>query len=264
MIDSHQHFWRYDTENYGWIDDNMAVIRKDFFPEDFKPILDYYGFEGSVLVQVKHDEAENEEFLQHAEANDFIKGVVCWVDFMAANLQERLQYYKTRPKVKGFRHVAQGEPDDFLTQPAFIEGVKQLNDFDFTYDILIVERQLKSALHFIRQLPESRLIVDHIAKPEIRNKSLISQHQNVYVKVSGMVTEANYSNWKKEDFFIYLDHVLEYFGTDRIVYGSDWPVCLVAAEYGEQLDIVQSYFEKLSKTEQDKIFGGNAKRFYKL
>lgn len=273
MIDAHHHFWNYDPVNYSWIDESMTKIRRSFLPEEFGSLLHYFGIEGSVLVQVNQTEDENELFLRYAGENEFIKGVIGWVDLRANNLTERLEYYSGKSKLKGFRHIVQGESDDFLMQQDFIYGVRKLKDFDFTYDILIYERQLKAALHLVRELPDNKLIIDHIAKPDIKNKSLnrwsnymreIARHENVFVKVSGMVTEADFSHWKKEDFFIYLDHVLEFFGTDRLVYGSDWPVCLVAADYAEQLDILQTYFSKLSENEQKKIFGENAKVFYGL
>jgi L-fuconolactonase len=273
MIDAHHHFWSYNSEHYAWIDDSMKVIRKDFLPADFGSLLHYFGFEGSVLVQVNQNEEENETFLKYARENDFIKGVVGWIDLRDDSLEKSLEKYTKETKLKGFRHIVQGEPDGFLLQAEFIKGVKLLEKYNYTYDILIKERQLKEALHFIRQLPDNKLIIDHIAKPDIKNKSItrwsnymkeISKHEKVYVKVSGMVTEADYTHWKKEDFYVYLDHVLEYFGTDRLVYGSDWPVCLVAADYGEQLDILQTYFSGLSEAEQRKIFGENARRFYSL
>lgn len=272
-IDAHQHFWNYNAEDYSWIDDSMSKIRRSFLPEDLEPILRQNGFDGSVLIQVNQNEEENEEFIQYAEQNDFIKAVVSWVDFKSSKLEDRLHYYSTKPKLKGFRHIVQGEPDDFLLDETFTKGVAKLAPLNFTYDILIFERQLKAALKFIRKLPDNKLIIDHIAKPEIKHQSVnkwsnymnaISEHENVYVKISGMVTEADTQNWKKEDFSIYLDNVLSSFGTKRIVYGSDWPVCLVAATYQEQLDIVQNYFSKLSKTEQADIFGLNAQRFYNI
>ncbi|WP_341227210.1 amidohydrolase family protein [uncultured Arcticibacterium sp.] len=272
-IDAHQHFWNYNDKDYAWIDDSMSKIRQSFLPADLEPILKQNGFDGSVLIQVNQNEEENIEFLQYADENDFIKAVVSWVDLKSPDLKNRLHYYSTSPKLKGFRHIVQGEPDDFLLDETFTKGVAKLAPLDFTYDILIFERQLNAALKFIRKLPDNKLIIDHIAKPDIKNQSInkwsnymnaISEHENVYVKVSGMVTEADPQNWKKEDFSIYLDNVLSSFGTKRIVYGSDWPVCLVAGEYEEQLDIVQSYFSKLSQNEQDDIFGLNAQRFYNI
>ncbi|AWV99000.1 amidohydrolase family protein [Arcticibacterium luteifluviistationis] len=272
-IDAHQHFWKYDPVNYAWIDDSMSTIQKDFLPMHLAPVLKNNDFDASVLVQVNQTEEENDYFLDFAAKNDFIKAVIGWIDFKAADLDTRLASYANKPKLKGFRHIVQGEADDFLLDETFTQGLAKLATLDFTYDILIFERQLKAALKFVRKLPNNKLIIDHIAKPEIKHQSVnkwsnymnaISEHENVYVKVSGMVTEADTKNWKKEDFTIYLDHVLSSFGTKRIVYGSDWPVCLVAATYEEQLDIVQTYFSKLSKTEQADIFGLNAQRFYNI
>lgn len=273
MIDAHHHFWTYDPVNYGWIDENMSAIRKSFLPVDFRSTLEQNGIEGTVLVQVNQTEEENEVFLNYAEQNTFIKGVVGWIDLKAPNLKERLLYYQNKPLLKGFRHIVQGEPDNFLLDPGFIHGVRQLQGFNYTYDILIYERQLRAALHFIRQLPDNKLIIDHIAKPNIKKQSLtrwanymkeISKHENVFVKVSGMVTEADFHSWKKEDFYIYLDHLVEYFGPNRLIYGSDWPVCLVAAQYEEQLDILTTYFSGFSQEDKKKIFRENAIDFYHL
>jgi len=270
-IDAHQHFWNYDPINFSWINDEMAAIRKNFLPEDLKPILEKNGFDGSILIQVNQDKTENDIFLKFAEENEFIKGMVGWIDLKASNVETRLTHYAQYPKMKGFRHIAQSEPDDFLMDQSFIDAVAKFPNHNFTYDILIVERQLKAALHFVRQLPNNKLIIDHIAKPNIKEKSVtrwsnymqaISKHENVYVKVSGMVSEADVKNWRKEDFAIYLDHILDFFGPERTVYGSDWPVCLVAGTYEDQLGIIQDYFSRLSKTEQAQIFGLNAAKFY--
>jgi L-fuconolactonase len=273
MIDAHHHFWTYDIINYGWIDESMSAIRKSFLPEDLAPLLLQNGIEGTVLVQVNQNEEENERFLQYAQKHKFIKGVIGWIDLRSDNLRERLSFYLNKPLMKGFRHIVQGEPDDFLLQPGFIEGVRMLNEFNYTYDILIYERQLKAALNFIRELPENRLVIDHIAKPDIKNKSItrwanymkeISRYENVCIKVSGMVTEAEFKSWEKEDFFIYLDYLMEYFGSERLIYGSDWPVCLVSAKYEEQLNILKTYFSGLPKEDQDRIFMKNAINFYNL
>ena len=272
-IDAHQHFWHYNAENYAWIDDSMRTIQRDFLPADLEPILQKNGFDGCVLVQVNQTEQENHDFLKFAELYDFIKGVVGWVDLRAENLWARLSYFKQFSKLKGFRHIVQGEPVGFMQQESFINGIKKLSDFGYTYDILVYPKQLKDALHLVRECPDNKFVIDHIAKPDIKSKEIsrwsnymkeIAQHQNVSCKISGMVTEADWHKWKKEDFYIYLDCILEFFGTDRIMYGSDWPVCLVAGAYEEQLSIVQSYFDKLSKAEKDKLFGYNATRFYGL
>ena len=272
-IDAHQHFWHYNAKDYSWIDDSMRTIQRDFLPADLEPILKKNGFDGCVLVQVNQTEQENHDFLKFAVLYDFIKGVVGWVDLRAENLWEQLSYFKQFPKLKGFRHIVQGEPVGFMQQESFVKGIKKLVDFGYTYDILIYPKQLKDALHLVRECPDNKFVIDHIAKPDIKNKEIskwsnymieIAQHEHVFCKISGMVTEADWQKWKKEDFYIYLDWVLELFGTDRIMYGSDWPVCLVAGAYEDQLAIVQSYFAQLSKTEKDKLFGGNATRFYGL
>ncbi|RFS15299.1 amidohydrolase [Emticicia sp. C21] len=272
-IDAHQHFWYYNAADYAWIDDSMKAIQRDFLPADLEPILQKNGFDGCVLVQVNQTEQENDDFLKFADLYDFIKGVVGWVDLRAENLWERLSYFKQFNKLKGFRHIVQGEPLGFMQHDSFVKGVKKLVDFDYTYDILIYPKQLKDALHLVRECPDNKFVIDHIAKPDIKNKEIskwsnymkeIAQHEHVFCKISGMVTETDWHKWKKEDFYIYLDMALEFFGTDRIMYGSDWPVCLVAGTYEEQLSIVQSYFNKLSKTEKDKLFGENATRFYGL
>jgi L-fuconolactonase len=272
-IDAHQHFWNYDSENYSWIDNSMSKIQKDFLPTNLKPILDKNQIDGCVLVQVNQTEDETTYFNSLAEQNDFIKGVVGWTDLLSKDLTAHLEDYSKYPKIKGFRHIVQGEPVGFIQNPDFVAGVQELAKYNFTYDILIYPTQLKDAKYLIKQCPDNKFIIDHLAKPYIKEQKIsqwgnymqkLGEMPNVYCKISGMVTEADWQNWKKEDFYIYLDVALNSFGIDRLVYGSDWPVCLVAAEYEEQLDIVKSYFQKLSLTEQDKIFGGNAVRFYEL
>lgn len=272
-IDAHQHFWHYNAENYAWIDNSMQTIQRDFLPADLEPVLQKNGFDGCVLVQVNQTEQENHDFLNFADLYEFIKGVVGWINLRADNLEERLGYFKQFPKLKGFRHIVQGEPVGFMQQESFTKGLKKLVDFNYTYDILIYPKQLKDTLHVVRECPDNKFVIDHIAKPDIKNKEIskwsnymkeIARHEQIFCKVSGMVTEADWYKWKKEDFYIYLDTVLESFGVDRIMYGSDWPVCLVAGAYEEQLSIVQSYFDKLTQTEKDKLFGENATRFYGL
>lgn len=272
-IDAHHHFWNYNPSEFEWIDDTMDILKRDYEPKQFNNVLVENNIDGSMLVQVNQNEAENDFFHEYALKNDFIKGTIGWVDLKSKELNTALEKYQTYKKLKGFRHIVQSEPNDFLLDPSFIEGVKSLYLKNYTYDILVYHTQLKSVLNFVRQLPNNRLIIDHIAKPDIANQKIsqwanylkeIAKHPNVFVKVSGMVTEANWKTWKKEDFYIYLDYILDYFGTDRIVYGSDWPVCLLSATYQQQLEIVQTYFGKLSKNEQDKIFGLNAIEFYQI
>jgi L-fuconolactonase len=273
-IDSHQHFWKFDPVRDSWINDDMKTIQRDFLPEDLQPLLKQNGFDGCVAVQSDQSEAENHFHFQNAEKFDFIKGIVGWVDLQSPMVEERLQYYTQFKKIKGFRHVLQGEPQrDLMLQPAFMNGISLLEKYNFTYDILIFKDQLQYIPKFVSFFPDQPFVIDHIAKPDIKSgevdqwKSDIkqaAQFENVYCKISGMVTEADWKNWKNEDFKPYMDAVVEAFGTSRIMFGSDWPVCLVAASYKNMLSIVEDYFFSFSKDEQEKFFGLNAIRFYSL
>ena len=273
-IDAHHHFWLYDPARHEWITDEMSAIRKDFLPKDFEPILKQNGISGSVLVQVDQTETENDFQLKLAEENNFIKGVVGWVDLQADNIEERLEFYKQYKKMKGFRHILQGEADRALMlKPAFMNGIRKLKKFGYTYDILIYTDQLKYTKEFVAAFPDQLFVIDHLAKPNIKEQKIdewkkdieaVAQHENVYCKISGMVTEADWHNWKKEDFKPYLDVVVKAFGTDRIMYGSDYPVYLVAATYEQMKSIVDGYFSSFSKDEQEKFFGKNVINFYKL
>jgi L-fuconolactonase len=272
-IDSHQHFWNYDASRHSWISDEMKVIRKDFQPGDLSPLLERNKFEGCVSVQVDQTEDETLQLLALANRHNFIKGVVGWIDLRNANLSSRLEYFSELKKLKGFRHIVQAEPPGFMRQAAFIKGVSMLRHYNFTYDLLVYHHQLAEAVEFVRQVPETKIVVDHLAKPSIATREIAewSKHMaalatfpNVFCKVSGMVTEAKWPGWKYEDLVPYLDTVTKAFGTDRLMYGSDWPVCLVAASYDEQLSVVQSYFKTFSPSEKKQILGENAKRFYNL
>jgi L-fuconolactonase len=272
-IDSHQHFWQYDPARHDWIDDNMWVIRKDFLPADLEPVLQQNNIGGCIAVQADQTETETDFLLSLQKDNDFIKGIVGWVDLRAENIEERLAHYKQFNAVKGFRHILQGEDPSFMLQPNFIRGIAALKTFGFTYDILIFPQHLFAANELVDQFPEQKFVIDHIAKPYIKAGLIedwaadikkIAHYQNVYCKISGMVTEADYKGWKKEDFMPYLDVVVNAFGTKRIMYGSDWPVCLVAASYNEMVNIVKEYFASFTVAEQEDVFGNNAKAFYNL
>ena len=273
-IDSHQHFWKFDPVRDSWIDSSMAVIQKDFMPADLKPILDQHGIDGCVAVQADQSETETNFLLELAESNDFIKGVVGWVDFRAADVGNRLDYYRQFKKLKGVRHVLQGEADRALMlSPAFTKGIRFLKPYDLTYDILIFPDQLGYTHQLIKTFEGTRFVVDHIAKPDIKNKNIekwavgikaLAKHENVYCKVSGMVTEADWQNWVLSDFEPYLDIIFEAFGAKRTMFGSDWPVCNVAGGYQQMLSIVKNYTSKLSADEQAQFWGLNAIDFYKL
>ncbi|MGN7887881.1 amidohydrolase family protein [Dyadobacter sp. 22481] len=273
VIDSHQHFWIFDEERDSWITPEMEIIRRNFLPEDLWPVLKANKVDGCVAVQASQTDSETEFLLHLAEANDFVRGVVGWVDLRTVNLYDQLERYSQFEKLKGFRHVAQGQPEGFLLQPEFIKGVGQLVAFDFTYDILIYQNQLKEAYNFAVRLPNVHFVLDHIAKPLIKAQELqpwaedirrLAELPNVHCKVSGMVTEANWQHWGKADFRPYLDVVFEAFGTERIMYGSDWPVCLVAGEYEGAKGILTDYLSMFSDDEVRDVMGNNARRFYNL
>jgi L-fuconolactonase len=273
-IDSHQHFWKFDPVRDKWIDDQMKIIQSDFLPQDLQPILKENAFDGSVIVQSDQTEAENHFHLHNAQKFGFIKGVVGWVDFQSQQVAERLEYYAQFEKMKGFRHVLQGEPRrDLMLEPSFSYGISLLRKHNFTYDILIFEDQLQYIPEFVGRFPEQLFVIDHIAKPNIKDSKIdewkrmikrVARYENVYCKLSGMVTEADWKNWKNKDFQPYMDVVVEAFGIDRILFGSDWPVCLVAGSYKKIVGIVEDYFSSFSKEEQAKLFGLNAMHFYNL
>ena len=274
-IDAHQHFWKFDPIRDEWIGPNMAVIQRDFMPGDLEPLLKEAGIDGCVTVQVDQSEDENDFLLEKAAPFDFVKGVVGWVDFWNPNVEEKLAYYKKFPKMKGFRHVLQGEKDRALMlNPNFKRGIGLLNQFGYTYDILIYPDQLGYTRDFVAAFPDQPFVLDHIAKPHIKDRFItdewkaaihsVAAFPNVYCKISGMVTEADWKNWKPEHFRVYIDTVVEAFGVNRILYGSDWPVCLVAASYRQVFDIVKDYFSSFSAEDQAAFFGGNAIKFYNL
>ncbi|WP_163394105.1 amidohydrolase family protein [Flavobacterium limi] len=272
-IDSHQHFWIFDPVRDSWIDDSMKKIQKDFLPEDLLPLLTENNFAGCVAVQASQSEEETEFLLDLASKNDFIKGVVGWVDLRAENISERLSHFSQFEKLKGFRHVVQGEPDDFMFGTAFRNGIAALKEFNFTYDILIFHRQLPAAIDLVKSFPDQDFVIDHIAKPDIKSGEIeswkknieeISKLENVKCKISGMVTEADWNNWKPSDLKPYLDVIFENFTADKLMFGSDWPVCNVASDYKELVKTLEDYMSQFSIEDQNKIWSENAKSFYKL
>ncbi len=274
-IDAHQHFWQFDPIRDSWITNEMSVIKRDFLPADIKPSLTRNEIDGTVLVQTCQDESDNEFMLKLAEQNSFIKGVVGWIDLQATNAEERLNYYYTNfPKLKGIRHVVQGEPDDrFMLGKKFRQGISLLKQFGFTYDILIYPKHIKYASELVSEFPDQKFVLDHIAKPFIKTGEIeawkndiidLAQYRNVFCKVSGMLTEADWYKWRTSDFTPYLEVIFNAFGTNRLMYGSDWPVCLLAGAYSRSLEILQIFSSRYSQQEQELFFGGNAVRFYNL
>ena len=274
-IDAHQHFWKFDPIRDNWITHDMAVIRRDFLPADLKPSLSRNDIDGTVLVQTCQEETDNEFMLKLADENSFIKGVVGWIDLQASNAEERLHYYHTsKPKLKGIRHVLQGEPDvRFMLGKKFKHGIGLLRQFGFTYDILIYPKHIRYACELVAEFPEQKFVLDHIAKPFIKTREIeawkndiedLAQYRNVFCKVSGMLTEADWYNWRTADFTPYLEVIFKAFGANRLMYGSDWPVCLLAGAYSRSLEILQIFTSRYSQEEQDLFFGGNAVKFYNL
>ena len=273
-IDSHQHFWRYDPIRDGWITDEMSVIRHDFMPTDLLPELRHNQMDGCIAVQADQSEAETIFLLDLATKYEEIKGVVGWVNLCAPDLPDRLEYFSQFEKLCGFRHVAQSEPDDrFLVWKDFSAGIQYLQQFGYTYDILIYPRQLPAAIELVAKFPHQRFVIDHLAKPFIRTGEIstwaqqmriIAQNPNVHCKVSGLITEADWKNWRFADFKPYLDVAFEAFGPDRIMFGSDWPVCLLAGSYEQVRSLVAQYVRNFPVEQQQKIFGLNAISFYGL
>lgn len=273
-IDSHQHFWKFDPVRDSWINEKMEVIKRDFLPEDLIPALTANEVIGTVVVQSDVSEEENIFQLNNADNFDFIKGVVGWVDFENDNLEERLAFYSHFEKLKGFRHILQGElARDKMLQPKFLNGIGLLEKYNYTYDLLVLTDQLQYLPKLLAAFPNQKFVIDHLAKPNILNKEIgkwrddmkkVASFDNVHCKISGMVTEGDVKNWKKDDFEPYLDTVVESFGIDRIMFGSDWPVCLLAASYNEVVEITTDYFAKGSNDAQNKFFAQNATAFYNL
>ncbi|MBS7564882.1 amidohydrolase family protein [Mucilaginibacter sp. Bleaf8] len=273
-IDSHQHFWQFDPVRDSWITGEMSAIRRDCLPADLWPLLQHHDIQGCIAVQSDQSEKDNEFLLGLAADNDFIKGIVGWVDLQAADVEDRLIHYRQFEKIKGFRHVLQGEPQrDLMLTDAFKHGIGLLGKYDFTYDVLIFADQLKYTAELIAQYPNQVFIIDHIAKPDIKQQHIddwkrdiqtVAQFPNVSCKVSGMVTEADWNGWNERDFEPYLDVVFEAFGTNRVLYGSDWPVCQVAGGYDRMIDIVKNYSAQLSAHEQTLFWGDNAARLYQI
>lgn len=271
-IDTHVHFWKYNRKRDGWMDD-MKILQQDYLPETIASTLKRNGIDGCVAVQAAQEEVETRFLVELAKTHDIIKGVVGWVDLSAADVVERLAHFAEHTIIKGYRHIVQAEPDDFLLRKDFQRGVAALKDFGYTYDILIYHHQLKPAVEFVAKFPEQKLVIDHCAKPDIKNKEItewskyikeIAKHPNVYCKLSGLFTEAHWKEWSAADFYPYLDVVFEAFGIDRLMFGSDWPVILVSGMYVQWKSLLEKYMENYTEEDREKVFGANAIQFYNI
>src|SRR5579864_700971 len=273
-IDAHQHFWLYNSAEYEWIDDSMAALRRNFLPDDLKPELDHSDFQGLVAVQTRQTLEETRWLLELAERCPWILGVVGWVDLRAPDIRSQLKALARNSKLVGVRHIVQSEPDDrFLLQLEFLRGISALEEFNLAYDILIYTKHLPVAAEFVERFPGQRFVLDHLAKPPIKSGNIdswaegisrLATFPNVFCKLSGLVTEADWQHWDAHQIIPFLDVALESFGPDRLMIGSDWPVCLVAASYSKAVDVIKSYLLEKKPECQDRVFGGNAQRFWRL
>ena len=273
-IDTHQHFWQYNQQDYGWMLPGMEILKKNHLPDDLGPLLQSIGFDGTVAVQARQILEETEWLLELADHHAIIKGVVGWVDLRSPELRAQLERFGPHPKLCGVRHVVHDELDDqFMLREEFMRGIKLLGDFNLTYDLLLFPKHLPVAHELVEKLPDQPFVLDHIAKPFIKDRQIspwdddirrLAAFPNVHCKVSGMVTEADWEAWQPADFRPYLDIILEAFGPKRIMLGSDWPVCTVAGTYAEVMQLGLDYIDQLSETEQAYILGNNAIHLYGL
>ena len=271
ILDSHVHFWRYDRVRDTWITDAMAALQRDFLPADLEPMAKQHGVDGVIAVQASQSEGETDFLAGLAAAHPLIKAVVGWIDLRDPKLEERLAQFACQPVIRGWRHIVQAEPAGFLQRREFQAGVAAIGRHGYTYDLLIHHHQLEEGAQFIDRLGDQKVMIDHCAKPDIRSGSRdpwegwmrrIARHPGVCCKLSGLLTEARWGEWKEEDFRPYLDVVCEAFGPDRLVFGSDWPVLLVSGDYGRWKDLVQAFLEPFKAEERQGVLGANAARFY--
>lgn len=273
-IDSHHHFWKYDPVTYSWMNDSMGILKRDYQPEDLKEVIDSAKIDGVISVQADQSMRETEDLLKHASECSFIRGVVGWFPLAEPELDGLLESYATNPLLKGVRHVVQDEADDqFILGDAFNKGIRRLKAYELVYDILIYERQLGPSIEFVDRHPDQVFVLDHVAKPRIGDQIMepwraqmfeLAKRENVYCKLSGMATEANWQNWTKDDLWPYAEVAMEAFGPTRMMFGSDWPVALLAVEYGDWVGLCREFISTLSDSEQAMIEGEVAIRAYDL
>jgi L-fuconolactonase len=273
VIDAHHHLWRYSTTEYDWINDSMAALRRDFLPKDLVPELANAAIDGAVAVQARQTLEETRWLLELARSCKAIRGVVGWAPIAAADFEASMHELAEDPKLVGLRHVVQAEGKGFLDGVGFNRGVRAMEKFGLVYDVLIVENQLEDAIRFVDRHPKQAFVLDHIAKPKIVSAEIepwrthikeLSRRNNVSCKLSGMVTEDAWSRWSAESLRPYFDVAVEAFGADRLMAGSDWPVCLVATSYVRWWQVLRDYFADFSDDERAAIFGATAARIYKL
>lgn len=273
IIDTHVHFWKYDKVRDSWITNDMKILKQDYVPAHFIPTLKRNDVDGCIAVQASQTEYETHFLVELSKTHPEIKGVVGWVDLLNKNLEERLRFFSQYSIIKGWRHIVQSEPNDFLLREDFQDGIRALASYNYTYDILIYHYQLKPALEFVSKFPDQKFVIDHCAKPDIGKKDInewkvlikeMAAYPNVYCKLSGLLTETKWKQWSPADFYPYLDVVFEGFGTDRLMFGSDWPVMLLSGIYVQWKSLLEKYMENFVEEDRLKVFGENATEFYNL
>lgn len=271
-IDAHQHFWHYNPAEHVWMTDKMSCLKRNLLPPDLRPLLVKTGFQGTVAVQARQNLEETEWLLDLSDRHDFIKAVVGWVDLRSPKAEDQLKKFTRHPGLKAVRHVIHDEPDDrFMLKPEFLRGLGLLERFGLAYDLLLFPRHIPVAVEVVRRFPDQKFVLDHLGKPNIKDRSfspwdrdieLLASFPRVFCKLSGMVTEAAWNGWTYDDFVSAMDRVLDAFGPDRVMIGSDWPVCTLSGTYEETMDIVINYVGKFSSEVRDKVLGENAAFFY--
>jgi len=273
-IDTHQHFWIYNDRDYVWMSAAMGKLRRDHLPKDLLPLIEVAGIDATVAVQARQCLEESTWLLELADEYPFIRAVVGWVDLCSEGVVDQLERLAQHPKLRGVRHVIHDEQDDeFMLRKAFLNGLRQLKRFGLTYDLLLFPRHLPIACNLVKRLPDQPFVLDHIAKPPVRAGEMakwttdlkrLAEFPNVLCKISGLVTEGNWNSWRAQDFEPYLDVVLNAFGPKRLMLGSDWPVCTLAADYASVIEFEVDYIAKLSSDEQRAILQDNPIKFYSL
>ena len=273
IIDSHVHFWKFDKKRDDWITSDMKILRQDYLPEQLLLTLRRNEVDYCVAIQANQAEVETHFLVELSKTHPMIKGVVGWVDLQLENILDRLDYFSQYTIIKGWRHIVQSEPGDFLLNNNFQRGIRALAAYDYSYDLLIYHHQLKQALAFVSKFPAQRFVIDHCAKPDMRNRKIdewrqlikeVAQHPQVYCKLSGLFTETKWKEWSAGDFYPYLDAVFEAFGADRLLFGSDWPVLLLSGIYVQWKSLLEKYMENFTEEDRQKVLGLNAVSFYNL
>lgn len=272
-LDSHQHFWEYDPKRQDWITPEMSRIRRNFLPGDLRPLLQDAKIDGCIAVQADESLRETDFLLDLAAQQEWIRGVVGWADLKSDQLDEILDQYSDTKKLVGFREVLQSKDPRYMLQEEFVRGVQKIGKRGYAYDVLIFPNHLAASLELVKKCQNQRFVIDHLAKPYIKDGdwkewkkaiSPLAERELMHCKLSGMITEADWKKWTPEQLFPYLEIALELFGPDRLMYGSDWPVCLVAGEYEQYLEVMEQFTSTLSPAEKAKIMGETAAEFYKI